>query len=135
MWILAVAWNDCHLCITGGIVPRYDYECGVCHHVFELKQGFDAEPVAACPKCENSSRRLIHSVPVVFKGSGFYVNDYGKGKSGSNGASESKSSSESESDSGSKSESKSDDKPKSAEKPKAKEKAEASTTTKAAGDD
>jgi predicted nucleic acid-binding Zn ribbon protein len=102
--------------------------------VFELKQGFDAEPVAACPKCENSSRRLIHSVPVVFKGSGFYVNDYGKGKSGSNGA-ESKSSSESESDSGSKSESKSDDKPKSAEKPKAKEKAEASTTTKAAGDD
>ena len=100
-------------------MPRYDYECGVCHHVFELKQGFDAEPVAACPKCENSSRRLIHSVPVVFKGSGFYVNDYGKGKSGSNGASESKS----------------DDKPKSAEKPKAKEKAEASTTTKAAGDD
>ena len=114
-------------------MPRYDYECGVCHHVFELKQGFDAEPVAACPKCENSSRRLIHSVPVVFKGSGFYVNDYGKGKSGSNGGSESTSSSESES--GSKSESKSDDKPKSAEKPKAKEKAEASTTTKAAGDD
>ncbi|MDA1347548.1 MAG: FmdB family transcriptional regulator [Chloroflexi bacterium] len=120
-------------------MPRYDYECGVCHLVFELKQGFDAEPVTACPRCENSSRRLIHSVPVVFKGSGFYVNDYGKGKSGANGGSESKSSSESES--GSKSESgfksgsksESDDKPKSAEKPKAKEKAEASST-KAAGD-
>ena len=106
-------------------MPRYDYECDSCHHVFELKQSFDSEPVASCPNCENRSRRLIHSVPVVFKGSGFYVNDYGKGKSGSNGTSDSTASAESDS----KSESKSEDKSKS----KPKEKAE--TSTKAAKDD
>ena len=98
-------------------MPRYDYECDTCHHVFELKQSFSAEPVATCPKCENRSRRLIHSVPVVFKGSGFYVNDYGKGKSGSNGTSESTASSESDS--------KSDGKSKSSEKSKAKTEAPA----------
>lgn len=63
-------------------MPRYDYECESCHHVFELKQSFSSEPVAECPVCGSTSRRVIHSVPVVFKGSGFYVNDYGKGKSG-----------------------------------------------------
>ena len=61
-------------------MPRYDYECNSCGHVFELKQSFDSEPVAPCPDCATASRRLIYSVPVVFKGSGFYVNDYGKGK-------------------------------------------------------
>ena len=106
-------------------MPRYDYECDSCHHVFELKQSFDSEPVAPCPNCENAARRLIHSVPVVFKGSGFYVNDYGKGKSGSNGTSDSTASA----DSDSKSESKSDD------KPKAKSKAKAEASTKAAKDD
>ena len=59
-------------------MPRYDYECDSCHHRFELKQSFDSDPVATCPQCEHSARRKFHSVPVVFKGSGWYVNDYGK---------------------------------------------------------
>ena len=71
-------------------MPRYDYECQTCHHRFELKQSFSSEPVAACPVCQSASRRLIHSVPVVFKGSGFYVNDYGKGNSSSGSRTESK---------------------------------------------
>ena len=97
-------------------MPRYDYECNTCHHVFELKQSFDAEPVAPCLICESESRRLIYSVPVVFKGSGFYVNDYGKGKSGSNGTSDSTASDF-------KSESKSAGKPKANDKEKASAKA------------
>ena len=64
-------------------MPRYDYECIDCDHVFEVKQSFDDESISSCPNCDGKTRRLIHSVPVVFKGSGFYVNDYGKGKSGS----------------------------------------------------
>ena len=60
-------------------LPRYDYECQTCHNHFEVKQSFVSEPVATCPVCQNGARRVIHSVPVVFKGSGFYVNDYGKG--------------------------------------------------------
>ena len=62
-------------------LPRYDYECLTCKHQFEVRQSYASEPVADCPVCNNGARRLIHSVPVVFKGSGFYVNDYGKGNS------------------------------------------------------
>ena len=61
-------------------MPTYDYECTTCGHRFELRQSFSAEPVATCPLCQSGSRRVIHSVPVVFKGSGWYVNDYGKGR-------------------------------------------------------
>ena len=60
-------------------MPTYEYECRQCGHRFEERQSFSAEPVANCPSCNNGARRVIHSVPVVFKGSGFYVNDYGKG--------------------------------------------------------
>ena len=74
-------------------MPRYDYECQACDHVFEIKQSFSSEPVAECPRCGNRSRRLIHAVPIVFKGSGFYVNDYGKGKSPTSSSPEAKESS------------------------------------------
>ena len=75
-----------------------------------------------CPLCDVDSRRVIHSVPVVFKGSGFYVNDYGKG-GGSNGRSKP------ESDESSDSDSKSDSKSKESKKSEsAKDKEPASTT-------
>ena len=101
-------------------MPRYDYRCSDCGHEFEIKQSFSDEPVAACPLCGVESRRVIHSVPVVFKGSGFYVNDYGKG-GGSNGRSkpESDESSDSKSDS---------DKKDSKKSESAKDKEPASTT-------
>ena len=103
-------------------MPRYDYECTSCHHSFELKQSFTSEPVATCPKCENTARRKIHSVPVVFKGSGWYVNDYGK--RGSAGRSSS------ESSDGSESSSKSESKDSSESTSKSKGKSESSTKTK-----
>lgn len=58
-------------------MPRYDYECSVCGNRFELKQTFDSTPFADCPGCGRESRRRFNAVSVVFKGSGFYVNDYG----------------------------------------------------------
>ena len=61
-------------------MPRYDYRCGQCGHDFELRQSFSSEPVANCPNCEGVAKRLIHAPPVFFKGSGWYVNDYGKGR-------------------------------------------------------
>ncbi len=94
-------------------MPRYDYECDTCHHVFELKQSFSSEPVATCPECQNGARRLFHSVPIVFKGSGWYVNDYGKRSTTMSSDSDSKEKSEkkkSKSDSSSKAESKSETK-------------------------
>ena len=61
-------------------MPRYDYICNNCEggYTFELKQSFDSEPVADCPICGTLSKRQFSSVPIVFKGSGWYVNDYGK---------------------------------------------------------
>lgn len=60
-------------------MPIYEYECGSCHFHFERKQRFDEEPVAMCPKCGGKARRVIHSVPIIFKGSGFYTTDSRKG--------------------------------------------------------
>jgi len=56
-------------------VPIYEYECGVCQVRFERKQSFDEEPVTMCPECQGKARRIIHSIPVIFKGSGFYITD------------------------------------------------------------
>jgi len=66
-------------------LPIYEYECSSCRSRFERKQKFDEEPVAVCPKCTGKARRLIHSVPVIFKGSGFYCTDHG-GNSSCNSA-------------------------------------------------
>lgn len=74
-------WLPAILATTVISLPRYDYQCQTCHNEFEVKQSFVSEPVATCPECKNQARRVIQSVPVVFKGSGFYVNDYGKGNS------------------------------------------------------
>ena len=60
-------------------MPTYEYECSVCHFHFERKQRFDEEPVAMCPKCQGKAHRVVHSVPVIFKGSGFYTTDSRKG--------------------------------------------------------
>lgn len=64
-------------------MPIYEYECGSCHHRFEMRQGFDEDPVCYCPTCQGKARRVIHSVAVLFKGSGFYVTDNRKSDNGS----------------------------------------------------
>ena len=66
-------------------MPLYDYQCPSCSHEFELRQSFNANPRAVCPRCEGMSRRKFHVVPVIYKGSGFYTTDYGR--SSHNGAS------------------------------------------------
>ncbi len=69
-------------------MPFYDFECRNSHR-FELKQSFSAEPMAPCPTCGVRARRLISLVPVHYKGSGFYVNDYAKKGAASEAKSES----------------------------------------------
>ena len=56
-------------------MPVYRYHCTHCNLKFELKQGFNDKSIVACPKCKNESQRLFSPVPVIFKGSGFYVTD------------------------------------------------------------
>lgn len=56
-------------------MPLYQYKCNDCETIFERQQRMVEPPVRECPECQGSVRRLITSVGVVFKGSGFYVTD------------------------------------------------------------
>jgi len=56
-------------------MPIYQYCCSKCDTSFELRQGFNDDCVAACPKCKGEAKRRFMPVPIIFKGSGFYVTD------------------------------------------------------------
>ena len=94
-------------------MPLYEYQCDACGHRFEVIQKYSDAPIDVCPKCGGAVSKLLSSPAIQFKGSGFYLTDYGRaGKSDSNvsaGKNESGGSS-SESKSDSKSESTSDTK-------------------------
>ena len=57
-------------------MPTYGYRCTDCEHTFEVFQRMTDEPVSACEKCGGPVKRLLFPVGIVFKGSGFHVNDY-----------------------------------------------------------
>lgn len=61
-------------------MPVYDYECGHCAHKFEERKSFSEGAIATCPQCRKEAKRIFVPVPIVFKGSGFYVTDYRKEK-------------------------------------------------------
>lgn len=63
-------------------MPLYEYQCEACSHRFERIQKFSAPPVDACPQCGGTVRKLMSSPAIQFKGSGFYITDYGKSGSG-----------------------------------------------------
>lgn len=56
-------------------MPIYEYECGRCRLRFELKRPFGQNGSMPCPRCQGDTRRLFSPVPIIFKGSGFYVTD------------------------------------------------------------
>ncbi len=56
-------------------MPTYTYRCKECGHQFEQRQRMSDEPLTICPVCAGAIRRVVNSVGVVFKGSGFYVTD------------------------------------------------------------
>lgn len=91
-------------------MPIYEYECLNCGTVFEKRQSFSDEPKADCPNGHADTRRRLAAPAIVFKGSGFYIND-SRPKNGTNGSSSAKSETSSESKS-EKSETKSESKAK-----------------------
>ena len=60
-------------------MPLYEYECYVCERRFERIQKVSDDPVRECPSCGGQVRRLLGVPALQFKGSGWYVTDYGKG--------------------------------------------------------
>jgi putative FmdB family regulatory protein len=60
-------------------MPLYEYECESCAHRFEVIQKFSDAPISVCPKCGGAVQKLLSSPAIQFKGSGFYLTDYGRG--------------------------------------------------------
>ena len=59
-------------------MPIYEYMCKKCGAVVEKIHGMNETPKVKCEECGGASQRKISSGAVIFKGSGFYVTDYGK---------------------------------------------------------
>jgi putative FmdB family regulatory protein len=59
-------------------MPTYEYQCPE-GHGFEKFQKMTDKPRAKCPVCgKSATRKISGGAGLVFKGSGFYITDYGK---------------------------------------------------------
>ncbi len=56
-------------------MPTYGYQCTQCKHEFSVFQAMKDAALTQCPQCEGTIKRLLYPVGVIFKGSGWYVND------------------------------------------------------------
>ena len=103
-------------------MPLYEYSCHGCGKTFEVRQKFADASLTVHPDCGGEVERLISVPTFQFKGTGWYVTDYGRGNgngkshdsNGSKAASESKTESKTEaakSEKSEKSETKSETKP------------------------
>jgi len=93
-------------------MPLYDYKCDRCGKVFEVRQKFSDALLQVHEECGGPLHRLISAPALQFKGTGWYVTDYGRGgkSPASNGKSEAQSESKAEAKSDSKTEAKTETK-------------------------
>lgn len=66
-------------------MPLYEYRCRECDHTYEKLERMSAPSTGTCPECGGEATRLIGVPALQFKGSGWYVTDYGKGTGGAAG--------------------------------------------------
>jgi len=79
-------------------MPLYDYRCEKCGEVFEVRQSFSDPTLTVHEGCGGNVKRMISVPALQFKGTGWYVTDYGRGGKtpATNGKSDGKSESKSE---------------------------------------
>ena len=99
-------------------MPLYEYRCHRCDKTFEIRQKFAEAPLKVHEGCGGDLERIIFASALQFKGTGFYITDYGRGgkspaTNGSKPKQEAKTESKSESKPESKGESKTESKPES----------------------
>jgi putative FmdB family regulatory protein len=58
-------------------MPTYVYECSSCNDRFEVEQRITENALDTC-QCGSAGtvKRVIQPVGIMFKGSGFHINDY-----------------------------------------------------------
>jgi putative FmdB family regulatory protein len=73
-------------------MPTYEYACAKCGEHFDVFQSFSDEPLTRHAGCGGKLSKVLGSVGIVLKGSGFYKTDSrtaaksGGGRSADNGA-------------------------------------------------
>ena len=69
-------------------MPTYTYKCKECGYKFDKRQSFSDDTLRLCPACgaESGLRKVVNSVGILFKGSGFYVTDNRNGSSAQSAA-------------------------------------------------
>ena len=82
-------------------MPLYEYRCSKCGKTFEKIEKFSDKPLEVHEDCGGKVERLISTSALQFKGSGWYVNDYAKGSSKSEGKKSEKSDNKSSDNKGS----------------------------------
>lgn len=62
----------------------YEFVCTDCGTKFSMSCTYDiALSYNGCPFCKSTrTKRVYNSIPIIFKGKGFYKNDSKKGKNG-----------------------------------------------------
>ena len=65
-------------------MPFYEYDCELCSFQFEIQQSIKDDPLTSCgihcpiQDIGRVKRLISKNIYVIFKGKGFYVNDYKK---------------------------------------------------------
>ena len=63
-------------------MPMYEYQCQKCGTVIERIVRSGDKPPKKCEECGGKLAKLVSAPAFQFKGSGWYVTDYGKGNGG-----------------------------------------------------
>ncbi|HWZ55914.1 MAG TPA: FmdB family zinc ribbon protein [Verrucomicrobiae bacterium] len=63
-------------------MPLYEYRCLKCKRHTEKIENLNGPHLKKCPHCGGKMESVITAPAIQFKGSGWYVTDYGKKTSG-----------------------------------------------------
>ena len=78
-------------------MPIYEYVCQKCGHQLEVMQKMSDKALSRCPDCRGKLEKVFSQTSFQFKGSGWYVSDYGgRGKADAEKAEKSESSEKAE---------------------------------------
>ena len=66
-------------------MPLYEYKCLKCARRTEKIEGVNGPHLKKCPHCGGKVESVITAPAIQFKGSGWYVTDYGRKTSGGDG--------------------------------------------------
>ena len=67
-------------------MPLYEYACLKCKRHTDKIENMNGPHLKKCPHCGGKVESVITAPAIQFKGSGWYVNDYGRKTTGGDGS-------------------------------------------------